>query len=117
MDRQAFEAVVRAVLEDLPEMFRYALENVAIVVEEEPATEESHEHPTDGDSELLGLYTGVPLTERDSGYAGVPDTVFLFRGPILRVSETDEQVAQEIRDTLIHELGHHMGLGDDDMPY
>ncbi len=52
MDRQAFETVVRAVLEDLPEMFRYALENVAIVVEEEPATEELHEHPTDGDSEL-----------------------------------------------------------------
>jgi predicted Zn-dependent protease with MMP-like domain len=117
VDRQAFETIVRAVLEDLPERFRYALENVAIVVDEEPAADEAREHLEDGENELLGLYQGVPLTERDAGYTGVPDTVFLFRGPILRISETDEEVAQEIRDTLIHELGHHMGLGDDDMPY
>lgn len=117
MDRPAFEAIVRTVLEDLPEMFRYALENVAIVVDEEPAAEDSDEDPAEGGGETLGLYKGVPLTERDAGYSGVPDTVFLYRGPILRISETQEQVIREIRDTLIHELGHHMGLGDDDMPY
>jgi len=105
-----FEQVLREVLEQIPDAFRYALENVAIVVEEEPDEPES-------DGELLGLYEGTPLHERAVGHFGLPDRIRIFRGPILRVCTNDEQVAREIRDTLIHELGHHMGLEEDEMPY
>ena len=116
MNRRAFEAVVRNALDDLPPRFRYALENVAIMIEEEPSADEAGELQ-DGDHELFGLYIGVPLTEREMGYAGVPDRVIIYRGPILRSCATTREIAREVRDTLIHELGHHMGLSDDEMPY
>jgi len=114
MTRTEFEQVLQDVLEQIPEAFRYALENVAIVVEEEPDEPES-------DGELLGLYEGIPLPDRVVGHVGLPDRIRIFRGPILRMCGSDdgsnEQVAREIRDTLIHELGHHMGLEEDEMPY
>ena len=111
MDRAAFEAAVRDAIESLPSEFRPVLENVAIVVEEEP-------DPADaGGSVLFGLYHGVPLNERGSGYTGLPDRVEIYRGPILRSFDAVHEIVAEIRDTLIHELGHHMGLSDDEMPY
>jgi len=107
MTRAEFEQVVQEVLEQIPDTFRYALENVAIVVEEEP----------EGDEELLGLYEGTPLPDRGVGHVGLPDRIRIFRGPILRACRSENQVVREIRDTLIHELGHHMGLDDEEMPY
>ena len=111
MDQVAFEAVVRDAIESLPEEFQPALENVAVVVVEEP-------DPADSAGEVLfGLYCGVPLNDRGSGYSGLPDRVEIYRGPILRSFDAAHEIVAEIRDTLIHELGHHMGLSDDDMPY
>ncbi len=110
MTRSEFEQTVQDVLEEIPDMFRYALENVVILVEEEPDAPEN-------DGELLGLYEGTPLPDRGVGHVGLPDRIRIFRGPILRVCRNDKQVAHEIRDTLIHELGHHMGLDDHEMPY
>lgn len=113
MTHQRFEEVLKDVLDSLPEQFQYALENVAITVEDEP-------DPTvagRGDHELLGIYEGVPLDERGASHMGLPDRVVIYRNPILRMCETEKQIAHEIRDTLIHELGHHMGLSDDEMPY
>ena len=114
MDRRDFESVVQKALECLPEQFRHALENVAIVIKDEPAPDDVQGLDRD---ELFGLYHGVPLTERGSGHFGLPDKIEIYQGPILRSCTTPTEIMAEIRDTLIHELGHHMGLSDDEMVY
>ena len=120
MNRAAFEEVVRQALDDLPEEFAERLDNVAVVVEDEPDPEDLVAmglDPEDDRDELFGLYQGTPLIERDSGYADLPDRVVIYRGPILRSCDTRREVLDEIRDTVVHELGHHFGLDDDEMPY
>jgi predicted Zn-dependent protease with MMP-like domain len=99
---EEFEALVEQALAGLPEEWAELLDNVAVMVEEE----------------LLGLYQGVPLAERDTFYMGaLPDRVILYRGPILRACDNRRDVIREIRDTLVHELGHHFGMEEEDMPY
>jgi len=118
MDRHTFERLVRDAIEALPEQFHHALENVAIVVEDEPDPDELRAMGLDPeDDELFGVYNGVPLTDRDGPFPGLPDRIVIFRGPILRSCDTPEEIALEVRDTVVHELGHHMGLDDDEMPY
>jgi predicted Zn-dependent protease with MMP-like domain len=105
VDDEAFEATVQAAVDSLPAELRQAMSNVAIVVEDEPP----HGQP------LLGLYRGIPLTERTSGYAGVaPDKISIYRGPLERLYGHDEALLQEqIRHTVLHELAHHFGIDDD----
>jgi len=121
LSRQRFEELVAEALDGLPEELAEMLENVAVVVEEEPTDEDLEEVGIDpGDDqrdELFGLYQGVPLADRDSFYAALPDRVAIFRGPILRCCTSRRQVLREIRETVIHELGHHFGLDEDDMPF
>ncbi|HXU33916.1 MAG TPA: metallopeptidase family protein [Thermoanaerobaculia bacterium] len=114
---EEFEALVAKALDDLPEEFAELLENVAVVVEEEPTEEELASVDLDPEDDLLGLYQGVPLAERDSFYGGLPDRVVIYRGPILRACSSRREVIREVRDTVVHELGHHFGLDEDDMPY
>ena len=123
--RERFEELVAEALDGLPEEFAELLENVAVVVEEEPTAddladagvdpEEAEADPEAG--ELFGLYQGVPLEARDSFYSALPDRVVIYRGPILRYCTSRREVLREIRDTVVHELGHHFGLDEDDMPY
>ena len=121
VSREQFEALVEEALEQLPEEFRAALDNVAVMVAEEPSDEDLEEvgiDPEDPDrDELFGLYQGVPLTERDSFYSALPDRVLVFRGPILRGCETRRQVLREIRETVQHELGHYFGMEEDELPF
>ena len=121
VSREQFEALVEKALEQLPEEFREALDNVAVMVEEEPSDEDLEEvgiDPGDPDhDDLLGLYQGVPLTDRDSTYSALPDRVLVFRGPILRACDSRRQVLREIRETVQHELGHYFGLEEDDLPF
>lgn len=118
---EEFEALVEEALEQLPEEFRAALENVAVMVAEEPSEEDLEEVGIDPDDperdELFGLYQGVPLPERDSFYSALPDRVLVFRGPILRECETRREVIREIRETVQHELGHYFGLEEDELPF
>lgn len=119
LSRREFESVVREALDDLPEEFAKALRNVAIVVDEEP-DEEDYEltcHGEEEDDELLGIFRGMPLTDRSFMTNDEPCVIALFRGPISRVCESVEEMRSEIRDTVIHELGHYFGLTDDEMPY
>ena len=115
---EEFEALVEQALDGLPEEFAELLENVAVMVEEEPDPEDMEALGLDPEvDELFGLYQGVPQAERGSTYNALPDRVAIYRGPILRHCDNRRQVIREVRDTVVHELGHHFGLDEDDMPY
>ena len=115
---EEFEVLVSQALDGLPDEFAELLENVVVVVEDEPDPEDLEALGMDPEEdELFGLYQGVPLAERDIMYTSLPDRVVIYRGPILRGCDNRRQVVREVRDTVIHELGHHFGLDEDDMPY
>jgi predicted Zn-dependent protease with MMP-like domain len=121
VSRQQFEELVAKALDGLPPQFAELLENVAVTVEEEPTDDDLREVDIDPEDperdELFGLYQGVPLDARDSFYSALPDRVVIYRGPILRCCSSRREVVREVRDTVIHELGHYFGLDEDDMPY
>jgi predicted Zn-dependent protease with MMP-like domain len=119
LTRTELERVIGAALESLPKRFADLVENVVIAIEDEPTADdlESIEGDADDDSELLGIYRGVALTERTHDAPLLPDEIVLFRGPINRVSRTRHEAVQEVRETVIHELGHYFGLDDDEMPH
>ncbi|HET7710769.1 MAG TPA: metallopeptidase family protein [Thermoanaerobaculia bacterium] len=119
LTRRDFERLVEEALETLPPQFVALIENIAITVEEEPTDDDlDHLEPESDDDELLGIYRGTPLTERVHDMSPrLPDTIAIFRGPILRVCETRRDAVEEIRETVIHELGHYFGLSDDEMEY
>ena len=117
MTPKEFETVVEDALQSLPKRFGDLLENVAIVVEDEP-TDDDLDLLEDEGHELLGIYRGTALTERTHDMLPMlPDTIAIFRGPILRVTRNRREAVQQIRETVIHELGHYFGLSDDDMRY
>lgn len=102
--QQRFEELVVEALDGLPEDLGRAMRNVAIFVEDE--------HPDD--PHLLGLYEGVPLTERGEWYGGVlPDRITIYRLPICRGADSDAEVVDEVRVTVIHEIAHHFGISDE----
>jgi predicted Zn-dependent protease with MMP-like domain len=119
LSREEFEQVVVEALDTLPKRFADLVENVVIAVEDEPTDEdlESVEGDPDDDSELLGIYRGIALTERDGEVPLLPDEIAVFRGPINRVARTRSEAVEEVRETVIHELGHYFGLEDDEMPH
>jgi predicted Zn-dependent protease with MMP-like domain len=121
LSRKDFEALVARAVKDLPKDFRRYLDNVAIEVQEEPSMEALAAvglEPEDAD-ELLGLYWGRSIKGNSFFDTGghLPDRIYIYRGPILRQCETEEAVIREVQETVVHEIGHHFGLSDDDMPY
>ncbi|HEX9688223.1 MAG TPA: metallopeptidase family protein [Thermoanaerobaculia bacterium] len=112
-----FEALAEEALAGVPESFRRYLENVVVIVEEEPTPEDYEETDTRDDEELFGIFRGAPFFERDRFVSDLPGQIAIFRGPILRSCATRGEAIREIRDTVVHELGHLLGLGDDEMPY
>lgn len=112
-----FTALVEQAMERLPPEWVELLDNIAVVVEDEPQPELVREMGMDEHEELLGLYQGVPITERETAYSALPDQVVLYRLPLLRVSRNRRELIREIRETLTHELGHYFGFADEDMPY
>ena len=112
-----FEALVEEALAAVPERFRRYLENVVVVVEEEPSDEDFDETDTPDDHELFGIFRGAPYFERQRFVSDLPAQIAVFRGPILRSCATRGEAVREIRDTVVHELGHLLGLGDAEMPY
>lgn len=93
---------------------REMLDNVAIVFADEPTLEQRRESGLDRDDELFGLYQGIPRTERSSGYSMVvPDHISIFIGPLERAYRSRRALEEQIRITVLHELGHHLGLDED----
>ena len=112
-----FERLVAEALQSLPPRFAELVQNVAVVVEEEPSDEDLDLLDDDA-GELLGIYRGVALTRRTHDMLPMlPDQIAIFRGPIMRIARTRQNAVHEIRDTVIHELGHYFGLHDHDMAY
>lgn len=114
-----FAELVQQAIADLPPPYAKLMETIAVVVEEEPSPELLREMEIDGEDDLLGLYHGVSLANDSFFTPGgtQPAQISIYRGPILRQCVTPEDVVQEVYDTVVHELGHHVGLDDDEMPY
>jgi predicted Zn-dependent protease with MMP-like domain len=116
-----FEDVVNEALESLPPRFAKMIDNIVIAVEDEPNDEDleslSEDDPEDADAEILGIYRGVALTDRTHDMTLLPDEIAIFRGPINRVARNRAEAVHEVRETVIHELGHYFGLDDEDMPH
>ena len=119
VDEPEFERLVRQALDELPEEYAKLVANVTVVVEEEPPAEVVEDLEMDEEDDLLGLYQGQSL-DKDSFFSAggqMPARISIYRGPILRLCRTKQEVVQEVRDTVVHEIGHHFGLDDEDMPY
>lgn len=119
MSAESFARIVQQAMADLPAEYARLLDAVAVVVEDEPPEPVLKDLEIEEGEELLGLYHGLSLNEESFFRAGgqAPAQISLYRGPILRQCDTDVQMVQEIADTLVHELGHHVGLDDEEMPY
>jgi predicted Zn-dependent protease with MMP-like domain len=104
VEPERFEEMVGAALDSLPDDLGRLISNVAVMVENGP-----------GPPGLLGLYQGIPLTQRTaSGYAGVlPDRITIYRRAICAICNTEAEVVEEVRRTVIHEVAHHFGIGDE----
>ena len=109
MQRDSFDELVGQVIDDLPDWVREAFDNISIMVEDEPDPELL---PLEQD--LLGIYIGTPLPERDSQYAGhLPDVIYIFRQPHLRLGLAEPELRMEIARTVMHEIAHYFGIDDD----
>ena len=105
MEPERFDLLVDQALDGIPDELARLVRNVVVLVEDEP--------PEDEPDDLLGLYDGVALTERDSTIAvQMPDRIFIFRGPLLDFCDTEAQLVEEVRITVVHEIAHHFGIDD-----
>lgn len=116
---EAFAALVQRAIADLPPDYAKLMETVAVVVEEEPPRNVLDDLDLGSEDDLLGLYQGHSLADESFFQTGgtAPARISIYRGPILRQCDSEEEIVQEVYDTVVHELGHHVGLDDDEMPY
>jgi predicted Zn-dependent protease with MMP-like domain len=111
-----FQALVDEAVASLPDRFRAAMTNIAIVVEDDPTAEQLAEVEVEAPDTIYGLYEGIPLPERQWNHGNVlPDKITLFRSPILEDSIDEDDVIVGVGETLIHEVGHYFGLSEDEI--
>ncbi len=113
---ERFDELVEDALESIPQSLWAAIDNVTVVVEEQPTARQMALVGTRAGHLLLGLYEGVPLTKRTHGYSLVPpDKITIFRIPILMICRPldDEKIQAQVRRTVLHEIAHHFGISDD----
>ncbi len=126
MDPLLFEAIAKEELERVPERFKKRIQNVALLVEDEPNEEVRRTQQLGVHATLLGLYQGIPATERGEGYSGVlPDTITLYRLPLMEEAEAiledrrpgdySNAVRLAVRETLWHEIGHYFGMTEEEI--
>ena len=108
-----FVRLVRQAYREMPGEVLQSLDNVDVVVEEWPGPDD--QDLIDGEGYLFGLYSGVPLTEREGGDPMLPDRIVIYRQPILRSCSSRTQAEREIKVTLWHEIGHYLGMSEDDL--
>ncbi|NYG59701.1 putative Zn-dependent protease with MMP-like domain [Nocardioides daedukensis] len=104
MDRPEFEALVDRSLDEIPDQIVALVDNVVVLIEDDPPPDEPG---------LLGLYDGVALTERQANHAmELPDRIFIYRNPLLEMCASVEELEDEVRITVVHEIAHHFGIDD-----
>lgn len=107
MDSERFDRLVDQALDGIPDELARLVQNVVVLIEDEP--------PEDEPADLLGLYDGIALTERSDMMGGgdLPDRIFIFRNPLLDYCDDEARLIEEIRITVVHEVAHHFGIDDD----
>ncbi|MEX0427259.1 metallopeptidase family protein [Nocardioides sp. DS6] len=106
MDPARFDALVDEALDAIPEELAAQVHNLVVLVEDWP--------PPDVPQDTLGLYDGVAITERNDMWGGgLPDRVFVYRRPLLAMCESEEELVDEVRITVVHEIAHHFGISDE----
>jgi len=114
--RRQFEVLVDKALRKLPKTFRQRISNIAVVVEDWADAETLAEMGIEPPDTLYGLYRGIDLTRRDSSYGNVmPDVITIYQGPIEEDAVDEQEMAEIVRETVVHELGHYFGLDDETM--
>ncbi len=114
MKRERFEQIVAEAMQQLPPRFREAIDNLAIRVQDAPTRAQLRDWDIDPDEILLGIYVGIPLTERTTNYNLVaPDLIYLFQKNIEAECENEDEMREVIRHTLFHEVAHYFGIDDD----
>ena len=108
-----FDRLVEDGLALIPEEIRALMNNVEIVVEEEPSEELLEELDVPPDETLFGLYQGIPLTERSTAYSAFPDRIIIFRRPLLDEFDDPLDIRREVARTVIHEVAHHFGISEE----
>jgi len=112
ISREQFERLVHKALSDIPPDIRLSIQNVDIVVDNVASMNQIAGTGIENEMELLGLYEGIPITERYGYDMVLPDKITLFQKPIEAICDNQEQITEEISKTLIHEIAHHFGLDD-----
>jgi predicted Zn-dependent protease with MMP-like domain len=111
---EEFENLVAVALDGLPEPFASKLDNVQVVVSDEPTPDELARARVPAGSTLYGLYQGIPQTQRNSAYTFVlPDKITIYRGPLVRASRDADDARRQVRTVVIHEIAHHFGISDE----
>jgi len=114
ISEKEFDRIVQKAIDRIPEEVRRHLDNMLITVQKHPSRELLEEMDMDPDEPLLGLYWGVPLTERSvTSPPDFPDTIFLFQSPLEEMCETLEELEEEIEITVVHEIAHAVGIPDE----
>jgi predicted Zn-dependent protease with MMP-like domain len=116
MTKERFSRLVEEALQEIPQRFRDAMRNVAVVVEEEPPPQLLEEMEIGPDDTLFGLYQGTPLTERRWDYGNaLPDRISIYQFPIEDACEDDEEIRDCVAETVIHEFGHYFGMSEEEI--
>ena len=114
VERETFEELVRQAVATLPEEIAERMSNVDVEVQEQPTEQQLRSLGVPSGRTLLGLYQGIPLTRRTSGYNLVsPDRIIIFQRPLELTSRGDDDLVKRVRDTVVHEIAHHFGISDE----
>ena len=113
MEREHFEGLVRRALDTLPDEIAQRVDNVDVEVQDWPTGTQLAAAGVPPGRTLLGLYQGIPLTKRTSGYNLVaPDRITIYQGPLERMARNDDDLVERVRDVVVHEVAHHFGISD-----
>lgn len=114
MERARFRRLVDEALDSLPGKLLARIANVEIVVESNPTPEDLEQAGLEPEDVLLGLYHGIPLPDRSDGYSfALPDKISIYQEPIESICASDDEVREEVRITVLHEIGHYFGIGEE----
>ncbi len=115
MDEDKFKKLVKKALDSLPKEFAEKLNNVSVTVDNFPTPYQIRKAKISPNTLLFGLYEGVPQTKRGIYYSNIPDKITIFKNAIEQVCQTEEDIKEQVRKTVIHEIGHHFGLSEEQL--